>query len=98
MHCHTLAPPLQGFHITFHFAENPFFSNKELVCVLLAIPQCVAAFPHAQLSLLTQTNQYIMSAETMPNGESILQKIVGPEIQWKPGKDVTVKVCTICCL
>ncbi len=39
----------------------------------------------------TQTNQYIMAEATMPNGESMLQKIIGTEIQWKPGKDVTVK-------
>eukprot|EP01056_Protomagalhaensia_sp_Gyna25_P005742 Protomagalhaensia_sp_Gyna_25__5741@NODE_829_length_2540_cov_324_240704_g653_i0_p1_GENE_NODE_829_length_2540_cov_324_240704_g653_i0NODE_829_length_2540_cov_324_240704_g653_i0_p1_ORF_typecomplete_len364_score65_04NAP/PF00956_18/7_6e48_NODE_829_length_2540_cov_324_240704_g653_i014082499 len=58
-----------GFSITFKFADNPFFSNKELV-KKFGLEQDPETF------------------------ESILTKSIGTKIDWKPGKDVTVKTVT----
>eukprot|EP01057_Protomagalhaensia_wolfi_P004981 Protomagalhaensia_wolfi_Nauph_80__4980@NODE_525_length_2379_cov_81_206838_g391_i0_p2_GENE_NODE_525_length_2379_cov_81_206838_g391_i0NODE_525_length_2379_cov_81_206838_g391_i0_p2_ORF_typecomplete_len340_score77_73NAP/PF00956_18/4_9e52_NODE_525_length_2379_cov_81_206838_g391_i01161135 len=58
-----------GFSITFKFADNPFFGNKELV-KKFGLEQDPETF------------------------ESILTKSIGTKIDWKPGKDVTVKTVT----
>merc|ERR1719230_277855 len=60
--------PDNGFRLTFEFAENPFFSNKELTRTY-----------HTKT-----TNPYTQEDEVL--------KIEGTEIEWLPGKDVTVEV------
>eukprot|EP01055_Gregarina_sp_Pseudo9_P005234 Gregarina_sp_Pseudo_9__5233@NODE_589_length_2542_cov_104_537755_g555_i0_p2_GENE_NODE_589_length_2542_cov_104_537755_g555_i0NODE_589_length_2542_cov_104_537755_g555_i0_p2_ORF_typecomplete_len350_score74_26NAP/PF00956_18/4_3e52_NODE_589_length_2542_cov_104_537755_g555_i0621111 len=58
-----------GFSITFKFAENPFFTNRELT-KKFGLEQDPGTF------------------------ESILTRSVGSKIDWKPGKDVTIKSVT----
>lgn len=80
----------QGFSITFHFAENPFFTNKTLVCCCGRKRGDCSRSTHMARA---QTIQYVISYE-LPHEEPVLQKIVGAEINWRAGKDVTVKVRT----
>lgn len=57
----------EGFTLTFHFLENPYFTNRTL------------------------EKQYC-NFKSLPNtGESDAMEIRSSEIDWKPGKDVTVE-------
>jgi len=67
--CQNEELPKHGFTITFHFAENPFFTD----------------------SVLTKT--YTLE-EDETYGELILDKAEGSKINWKAGKNLTVKTVT----
>ena len=56
-----------GFKLTFHFAENEFFSNKSLQKV------------------------YYYQEEAGYGGDFVYDRADGDEIQWKEGKDLTVR-------
>ena len=56
-----------GFKLTFHFAENEFFSNKALQKV------------------------YYYQEEAGYGGDFVYDRADGDEIQWKEGKDLTVR-------
>jgi hypothetical protein len=100
-----------GFRLTFHFADNPYFSNKVRVCgVCLPVaarlrggPRC-SVIPAEPALLLPNTRP--THAHTPPQHkqtltktyhmlddvEPVLERSEGCSIDWKPGKNCTVKV------
>jgi len=64
----TMEDSKQGFVITFHFAENPYFTDSVL------------------------TKSYFLAEDDNLYGELIFDHAEGTKINWKPGKNLTVKI------
>ena len=77
-----------GFQLTFEFTENEYFENTVLVRIQIA-----NSFNHKVVSCFctsarVQTKTYHM----VDSEEPVLERAVGSKIDWKAGKNVTIKV------